>query len=167
MSAGLVAALVGAGALAGAVAGGVAGALIGSGSSSAPEPTPAAAPETPAPTYADQEVIDAKANVCAAYGKVHQAVLINTGRNGEEDPAMIFAIAANARMALFDGGSYLLAKLDQAPAAPADLATAVRSLAGAYQQLSIDYLAEVPEEEQQASLQAVDATNAPVFEMCR
>lgn len=163
---GLAVALVGAGVLIGGVAGGLAGALVRPGSGSAPETTPAAAAETPAPTYTDQEGVEAKAQVCAAYGKVHHAVLVNTGRNGE-DPASIFAIAANARMALFDGGGYLLAKLDQAPAAPADLATAVRALVGAYQQLAIDYLAEVPEPEQQASLQTVDATNAPVFEMCQ
>lgn len=166
----LIVALVGAGVLVGGViggvAGGVAGALLGPGSGGAAEPTVAVVEETATPNYSEQQVGEARAAVCATYAKVHQAVLINTGRAGEE-PAEVLAIAANARVALYDGGLYLLAKLDQAPAAPADLTNAVRALAGAYQQLAIDYLAEVPEPEQQASLQAVDGTNAQVFGMCQ
>lgn len=162
----LIVALVGAGVLVGGVAGGVAGALLRPGSGGHAEPTAGAAEQAAAPTYTDEQVAEARANVCAAYGKVHQAVLINTGRNGD-DPASIFAIAANARIALYDGGGYLLTKLEQAPATPTDLADGVRALAAAYQQLAIDYLAEVPDEEQQAALQAVDATNAPVFGMCQ
>lgn len=161
----LAVALVGAGVVIGGVAGGATAALLSSGSTV--EAPPVAEPEPVAPRYSEQQVVEAKAKLCAAYGTVRQAVLVTTGRNGEEDPAMIFAIAANARMALFDGGAHLLAKLDETPAAATELSTAVRALAGAYQQLAIDYLAEVPEEEQQNALRAVDDTNAPVFEMCQ
>ncbi|HET9876646.1 MAG TPA: hypothetical protein VFQ37_12920 [Mycobacterium sp.] len=120
-----------------------------------------------APHYSDEQVAEAKANVCAAYHKVHQGVLVNTGRTIGDDPASIFAVAANARLALFDGGEYLSTKLSQEPAAPSDLSDAVRALVGAYQQLTIDYLAEVPEAEAQASLGSVDTASDTVFQMCQ
>lgn len=117
--------------------------------------------------YSGQQINDAKTNICAAYGRVHQAVLVTTGKDGGEDVALRSAIAANARMALYDGGEYLLTKLDGEPAAAPDLADAVRTLAGAYQQLALDYLAEVPDAESQASLHALDNANGTVFQMCQ
>lgn len=121
----------------------------------------------PAPQYDDEQVAEAKANICAAYHQVHRGVLVNTARNIGDDPASIFAVAANARIALFDGGEYLSTKLSQEPATPADLTDAIRTLVGAYQQLTIDYLAEVPEPQAQASLGSVDTASATVFQMCQ
>lgn len=119
------------------------------------------------PGYSDEQATDAKNTICAAYSKVHQAVVLNTGRSIGEDAPSIFAVAANARMALFDGGEYLLAKLNDEPATPADLTAAVRSLAEAYQELAIGYLAEVAESESQAGLAAVDQASEKVFQMCQ
>lgn len=120
-----------------------------------------------APTYSREQIADAKVTVCAAYTKVRQGVLLNTGRNIGDDPASLYAVAANARMALFDGGEYLLGKLHETPATAADLAAAARSLVDAYQQLAIDYLAEVPDEEEQSSTDAVDAATAKIADLCQ
>jgi hypothetical protein len=123
----------------------------------------------PAPprAYTDQEVADAKTTVCAAYTKVHQAVLVNTGRSGGSDPTAQLAVAANARMALYDGGEYLLTKLTEEPATPPDLAKATRELVSAYHQLAIDYMAEAPDPEKESSGNAVSKAGAAVYQMCK
>lgn len=119
------------------------------------------------PSYTDQQVSDAKANICGAFDKVRQGVLLNTARSLGEDPIAIFTVAANARIALFDGGTYLSTKLAEEPATAPELAEAVRSLIDSYQQLTVDYLAEVPDLDAQASLQGVDAASAKVSELCQ
>ncbi|WP_081290741.1 hypothetical protein [Mycobacterium asiaticum] len=121
----------------------------------------------PAPTYTSQQVADAKAKVCAAYAKVHRAVLANTGRSGDNDPATLLGLAANARIALFDSGDYLLKILQQEPATKGDLMAATRALADSYQQLAIDYMAEASEAELQASQAGVESTGSKVAETCR
>ena len=120
----------------------------------------------PAPIYTDQQVASTKANVCAAYEKVRQAVSVNTGRSSGDDPATIMAVAANARIALYDGGNYLLTGLNENPAAPTELANSVRALVSAYQQMAIDYLASAPDPEQQSSRDAVEKANAAVYGIC-
>jgi NH3-dependent NAD+ synthetase len=101
----------------------------------------------PAPTYSNQQVADAKTKVCAAYERVHHAVLANTGRSGGSDSTATLAVAANARLTLYDGGEYLLKTLTQEPATPADLTEATRALVSAYQELAVDYMTEATDPE--------------------
>jgi hypothetical protein len=128
-----------------------------------PEP----AKPLPAPTYSNQQVADAKAKVCGAYGKIHHAVLANTGRSGGSDPTATLAVAANARIALYDGGEYLMKTLAQEPATPAELAEATRALVNAYQQLAVDYMAEATDPEINSAFQAVETTGSKVSGMCK
>ena len=128
-------------------------------------PVPAKPP--PAPVYSSQQVADAKTKVCAAYEKVHHAVLANTGRSGGNDPTATLAVAANARIALYDGGEYLVKTLAQEAATPADLAEATRALVTAYQELAVGYMAEAADDEINSSLQAVDTTGSKVSGLCR
>lgn len=122
---------------------------------------------TPAPTYSNQQVADARAKVCGAYAKVHHAVIANTGRPGDTDPASLLGLAANARIALFDSGEYLLEVLAQQPAIPIDLADATRALANAYQELAMDYMAEASDPQLETSRQVVETTGSKVSEMCK
>ena len=126
------------------------------------KPSPA-----PAPSFTDQQVADAKAKVCATYEKVHQAVLVNTGRSGGSDPIALLGVAANARIALYAGGLYLTKALDGQPATPPDLAAAVRQLVDSYQLLAINYLAEAPQSEIDSSLHAGDQPNATIYGICK
>jgi len=126
-----------------------------------------AAPQPAAPVYTDQQTADGKQAVCAAYEKVRQAVSVNTGRSGGDDPTAIMAVAANARIALYDGGDYLLKTLGENPATPPDVAKAVRVLVSAYQQMAIDYLAGAPDTEQQSSRDAVEKANATIYGICK
>jgi hypothetical protein len=121
----------------------------------------------PAPAYTEKQVTDAKTKVCAAYNEVHQAVLINTGRNLGDDPTSHLAVAANARISLFDGGQFLSAKLVEEPATPPELASAMRALISAYEQLAIDYLANVPDAELKPSEDNLTRTGTAVYDICK
>ena len=132
-------------------------------------PLPDNKPPSPpaAPNFSARQVADAKTKVCAAYDRIHHAVLANTGRSGGTDPVSVLGLAANARLALYDGGQYLAKALAQAPAAPADLAAATRALVDAYQELAVNYMAEATDAEIQSSFQAVDSAGSKVSEMCK
>lgn len=93
-----------------------------------------------APTYTDQQVSAAKVDVCAAFDKVHHALVLSSGRNGGDDPTAVLAVATSGRQALDSGSRYLSTKLSEEPAAPSELATAVQKLADLYQELAISYL---------------------------
>jgi hypothetical protein len=124
-------------------------------------------PASPSPSFSDQQISDAKARVCATYQKVHQAVLVNTGRSGGSDPIALLGVAANARIALYDGGQYLMKTLADQPATPPDLAAAVRQLVDSWQLLAINYLAEAPQSEVDSSLHAGDQPNATIYGTCK
>ncbi|CAM3237621.1 Alanine and proline rich membrane protein [Mycobacterium simiae] len=119
------------------------------------------------PVFTEQQTSEAKTKVCATYQKVHQAVLINTGRSGGTDPIALLGVAANARLALYDGGEYLLKSLADNPATPPQLAMAVRQLADSYQQLAVNYMAEVSQSDIDSSLHAGDKPNATIYDLCK
>ncbi len=84
----------------------------------------------PAPTYTEQQIADAKANVCSAYKLSKDEVTLNTHRpNFDGDPVGSVASAALKRFSVYAAGDYLLDRLTAEPATPPDLATTVRSLA--------------------------------------
>ena len=86
---------------------------------------------------------DAKANVCSAYADTRKAVVINTHLESQ-NPDLQLAIAANARLALIGGGTYLRDRLEANTAAPSDLVNAANSLANTVEQLGINYLIQAP-----------------------
>jgi hypothetical protein len=86
---------------------------------------------------------DAKANVCGAYAATRKAVVINTHMESQ-NPNLQLAIAANARLALIGGGTYLRERLAANTGAPSDLANAANSLANTIEQLGINYLIQAP-----------------------
>jgi len=68
--------------------------------------------------------------ICESFNVIRNGVQINTNLQppgGPEDVTGSMAVAANARLALYDGGQYLLARLQ--PGTPPDLAEAVRKFA--------------------------------------
>jgi hypothetical protein len=127
-------------------------------------PIPAKPP--PAPSYSQQQVADAKAHVCAAHEKVHHAVGLTSGRSSD-DPTMHLAIATSGRQALDVGGNYLLSTLAQEPATPPDLAAAVRKLATTFQELTVDYLAEVSDSELDPLLRTSDQASVTIESLCK
>lgn len=124
-------------------------------------------PKSPAPpTYTAQQAADAKAKVCGAHEKVHRAVGLTSGRSSD-DPTLHLAIATSGRQALDVGGNYLLTILAQEPATPPDLAAAVRKLANTFQELTVDYLAEVSDSELNPLLHASDQITLTIESLCK
>jgi hypothetical protein len=115
-----------------------------------------------------QQTADAKTNVCTAYAVAHQAVVINTHlvnpRGGDQIGTL--AVAANARLALLGGGAYLRERLDAEPATPADLAKALKAMAGTMEQLGINYLAGAPSAAQNPLRNNLDKEIAAINNLC-
>jgi hypothetical protein len=126
---------------------------------------PASASTTPAAT--SQQTADAKARACSAYTTVSTAVSLQTHADLGSDPVAVQAVAANARLAMAAGGSYLLAHLD--PATPADLAAAMRSFADSLQDITMNAAAGVPNVEpaQAARMRAGEAAAGQVGNLCK
>src|SRR5256885_1724785 len=82
------------------------------------------------PNYSGAQRADAKQKICTATDLVRKGVSLNTNLQppgGPEDVTGSLAVAANARISLYDGGQYLLARVD--PATPPDLADSVKNFA--------------------------------------
>jgi hypothetical protein len=123
-----------------------------------------------APNYTSAQRTDAKQKICATLDLVRKGVSLNTNLQppgGPEDVTGILAVAANARMSLYDGGQYLLARLD--PATPPELADAVKKFANLLMDIAAAATsgAQNSEPEQAARLKEADATNGTITESCK
>lgn len=122
------------------------------------------------PTYSAQQQADAKVSVCAATDVVRRGVSLNTNLQspgGPEDVTGAMAVAANARVAMSDGGQYLLAKLD--PATPNPLADNVRKFANTLMDVGAATIAGAlnTDPEQAARLAELDTLNNALTEDCK
>jgi hypothetical protein len=126
-------------------------------------------PASSAPTFTDQQIADAKADVCAAYKVVTHAVRVNTHRPNPApgDEVGILAAAANGRLALYAGGNYLLDRLIADPATPDALVTGVRSLANTLQKFGIDALADEPDTIQDQLRRNLDIDVEVIDQLCQ
>jgi hypothetical protein len=66
---------------------------------------------SPAPTFSDQQVAEAKSKVCAAFQKVRRANETNATRNGGDDPNLQLLVAVNERQIYIASSAYLLTTL--------------------------------------------------------
>jgi hypothetical protein len=118
----------------------------------------------PAPTYSEQQVSEAKSDVCAAYDKVHHAVNTNVQRTGGEDPTAQLAVAVNMRQVYVVGSAHLYTTLAEEPAVPQDLAAAMRKIAGLFQVLTLEGLASDPTA---STSNAINETGATIESLCK
>lgn len=127
---------------------------------------PTAPPQAPAAVVAPTGG-DPKAAACAAYRVVTSAVSLQTHADPGTDPAAVQGVAANARLAMSGGATYLLAHLS--PAAPADLADAIRSFATGLQDISMFALAGATNDDpaQATRLRDAETANNRVAELCK
>lgn len=131
-------------------------------------PAPIATPA--APDYTDAQRAEAKAEICTVFNTVRTGVTQNTNLQapgGEGDVLGNLAIAANARLSLYDGGQYLLARLD--PATPKELADAVRTFANNLMDVGAAATAGVPNTDpnQAARLRDADTSNSTIEGLCQ
>ncbi len=127
----------------------------------------------PAPTetvFTGTASDDPKGAICDAFNVVRNGVQINTNLQppgGPEDVTGSMAVAANARVALYDGGQYLLARLQ--PNTPQDLADAVRKFANNLMDIGARSTTGIPNSEpsQAARLKEADSANAEITNLCK
>jgi hypothetical protein len=122
------------------------------------------------PSYSDTQRAEAKVKACTAMDLVRRGVSLNTNlapAGGPADVTGSMAVAANARVSLYDGGQHLLAKLD--PATPSDLAEAVRTFANNLMDIGAAATAgaQNTDPDQAARLRDSEAANATVTELCK
>jgi hypothetical protein len=122
------------------------------------------------PSYSDAQRAEAKVKACSAMDLVRRGVSLNTSlapAGGPDDVTGSMAVAANARVALYDGGQYLLARLD--PATPSELADAIRKFADNLMDIGAAATAgaQNTDPDQAARLRDAEAANATVTELCK
>ncbi len=116
-----------------------------------------------AATYSDEQRAEAKAQVCGAFVTVREGVARNTHLQvpgGESDIAGTLGVAANARISMYVGGQYLLARL--APATPTDLADAVRGFANGLMDIGAAATAGAPNDDPAQAKRLTDAEAASI-----
>ncbi len=134
--------------------------------------SPPPAPHTGAATYTEQQIADAKQRACAAFELVDKGVVLQTGGGNprpapSNDPVMAEARAADARLSLVAGSSYLRDHVD--PATAPTLASAIRNYATVLTNLAQNYLAGIKDADpvQEALLKESDAAFTQLHELCR
>ncbi|WP_234796027.1 hypothetical protein [Mycobacteroides chelonae] len=119
--------------------------------------------------YTAAQRADAKTQACASASLVRNAVMLNTNRALPENVGVVgtLASAANARIALFNGGQYLLARLD--PATPPDLAASIRDFGNALMDVGAAAIAETPntDPKQAQRLSKADELSKHIVELCK
>jgi hypothetical protein len=127
-------------------------------------------PSTPfTPSYTEQQTAEAKRDICNSFRLVRQAISLNSNRTSpnEGDFGSTWAIAANSRLALEAGASYLLDRLSDEPATSSDLAAGVRSLALKFRHAAVVFLAEEPEPTEQEVKRDVEGEITTVDNLCK
>ncbi len=131
-------------------------------------PSPAAPPpRSTGPTFTDQQISDARSHACTAFELVNKGVRLETNGQLGSDPAMELAQGTNARLTTISSGWYLKARLE--PAAPTDLAAAIRHLSDVLLDLGANYLAAAKDDQpSQAALKSEgNAAFDRVTELCK
>ena len=120
--------------------------------------------------YTGAQRSDAKQKICSATDLVRKGVSLNTNLQppgGPEDITGTLAVAANARISLYEGGQYLLARID--PATPPELSDAVKKFANLLMDIGADATAgaQNSQPEQAARLKQADDTNNTIAQLCK
>jgi hypothetical protein len=120
--------------------------------------------------YSAGQQADAKAATCAATELVRKGVSLNTNLQspgGDADVTGSLAVAANARLALSNGGQYLISRLDAAT--PTELATDVRDFGNTLMDIGAASIAGAlnTDPDQAARLSHADALNVKITEACK
>jgi hypothetical protein len=120
-------------------------------------------------SFSDEERAQAKAKACKAYDVVSAGVFQNTNRKSPGAPDDISAgmvVVANAKVALFDGGQYVKARIE--PATPDDLAAAMRRFGDALMYIGAAANAGVLDTDpaQTARFKDADGVNSQIKGLC-
>ncbi|MEO8814663.1 MAG: hypothetical protein ABI307_15035 [Mycobacterium sp.] len=119
--------------------------------------------------FTDQQVADAKTNLCAAAALAHQAVAKNMHLKNPDPENRVaqLAVVANARLSLLGSAAYLRGRLEEEPAAPQEIANATRGMAGALEHLNVSYLAAQTDSDRGSLVPDLDAQIAELGKLCQ
>jgi hypothetical protein len=96
-----------------------------------------------APAFSDQQVVDAKRGLCAAYAKGWRSLQVaGSQKRPDGPPDALPAVTVNGRVAEVAVGNYLINSVDANPAAPSELKKLVRKLGEEYQEIVLTQLAD-------------------------
>jgi hypothetical protein len=115
-------------------------------------------------TFSAQQIAEAKSKACEAFEKAQKASRSNLGRSGGDDPNAQLLVAVNMRQVFMSSSVYLLKTLAAEPAAPADLAVAVKKLSDLLQVITLDGLAGDPND---SGHNAVNETGHTIQNLCK
>lgn len=116
--------------------------------------------------FSGQQSAQAKTNVCTTYAIVRNAVAQGSPNPRPDDPVSQEAVAANVRLAMIGGSSYLRETLDAEPATPADLTKAVKSMANTLDQLGFAFLLRTDGDTKQKFGQALHSKIVQIDQIC-
>jgi hypothetical protein len=127
-------------------------------------------PSTPlVPTFTDQQVADAKAQVCDAYRLADKAVVINTHRTnpvpGDEIGSLATGVSSD--FSLYASGDYLVDTARDEPATPSELAKAIDSFGKTLKEIAMNDLAGEPGAVRDPLRRTVDAESATIKGLCQ
>lgn len=125
------------------------------------------APEAETPAATPEQTAQAKTQACGAFATVRTAVSLRTNANLGPDPVAVEAVAANARLAMATGGSFVLESIDAATPSPLD--TELRSFGLNLQDIAVNTLAGVPNDDpvQAARLQEGEDGSKRIADLCK
>ena len=128
---------------------------------------PEASNEVAAAPPTSEQVSAARTRTCDNFEKVASGVAIQTHTQPEDNPASGQAVAANARLSMLGGGTYLLDNID--PAAPSDLNDAVKDFAGTLQTVAVNALAGIGNDapDQSGLLQKAQTETERIEGLCK
>lgn len=134
-----------------------------------PPPSIKASPTPPAPSYASQQTVDAKAALCAAFGDADHALALAYARTGGSDPTAQLPVATRVQLALDAGSRYFSTTFAEEPATPPDLATAIRKQINVYQKALIGFLDGLPVSDpaQKPRVSASDEATITIRGLCK
>lgn len=120
----------------------------------------------PTPQFSEQEIADAKQEMCQAWNKTYRAIR-STGEKSDTDPNHAYLVAVNTRLAFHASADYLIDTLREQPAVPSSMAADVKKLASAYYDTAISQLGNAPQSEFKNSNEEMDEADAQLYAACR
>lgn len=127
----------------------------------APPPSASAQPAA----YSDKEATNAKKALCEAHQRVSRATSA-AGAEKSNDPLTQFAISNSIRMTAALGADYLFRALEDHPAAPEDLADAMRQLAESYQDMLLLQVSKAENSEIDPIYAKIDQLDPEIEQRC-
>lgn len=126
---------------------------------------PAPETKTTEPQYSEQQVADAKKNLCDAYDTIYRAVE-RAGTTTSEDPNQKYMISISTRLAFNTAADYLMAVVEKSPAGPPVLVDATVKLANSYRKVILAQIADAGREKLDPIYSEIDSADAGVKAGC-